>query len=60
MPSQDEIQAILQEYTVEDFLSESMDVILEKFEQIDHLHPGQVRHVWDRLIKEIESERDGE
>ena len=59
MPSQDEIQAILQEYTVEDFLSEAMDTLREKFECIDHLHPGQVSHVWDRLIKEIESERDG-
>ena len=45
-------------YTIDDFLRESMTVIRERFNSIRNLYPAQRSHVWNRLIREIEEERD--
>ena len=45
-------------YTIEDFLDDVMCVVVEKIEEIDQLHPAQRSNVFNRLLHEIELERD--
>lgn len=45
-------------YTIDDFLEDVMALAREKIEEIDHLHPAQIKVVWDDLKHEIDVEKD--
>jgi hypothetical protein len=49
------------QYDIEEFLDDVMDRARQLVARLYplHLHRSQLPHVWDRLIEEIEHERDG-
>ena len=47
------------QYDIENFIDDVMDRARHLVAQLYPLHRAQLPHVWNRLIEEIEHERDG-
>jgi hypothetical protein len=49
---------ILGTYDTEDFLDDVVEFSRGKIDEVDFLQKPQRRMLWDRLIRELEKERD--
>ncbi len=52
------VEKILGTYDPEEFLDDVVDFAKGKIDEVDFLQKPQRRMLWDRLIRELEKERD--
>ena len=52
-------EEIFETYDPEEFLDDVVEFAKGKIDEVDFLQKPQRRLLWDRLIRELEKERDG-
>ena len=51
-------EKVFETYDPEEFLDDVVDFSMRKIDEVDFLQKPQRRMLWDRLIRELEKERD--